>query len=123
MADIEIRQANALDVAALYHGPQKRSMRAVVVTVDQIPLGLGGIYYEDSRIIAFARIKPELRQCPFAIYKAARIVRNMIERRGATVFAVADPAVDRSRELLEHLGFDRVGEVYQWTTLARTPTS
>ena len=48
MADIEIRAAGPVDVAALYDGPQKRSMRAVVVTVDQVPLGLGGIYYEEE---------------------------------------------------------------------------
>lgn len=116
MADIEIRAAGPLDVAALYHGPQKRSMRAVVVTVDQIPLGLGGVYYEDDKIIAFTRIKPELRAYPFAIYKAARLVMEMVERRGGTVFAVADPSVDRSEAFLEHLGFERMGEVYQWTS-------
>lgn len=123
MVDIEIRQADALDVAALYHGPQKRSMRAVVVTIDNVPMGLGGVYYDDDKIIAFARIRPELRAYPFAIYKAARVVMGMVKRRGATVHAVADHDIERSAEFLEHLGFERVGEVYQWTTLAKAPTS
>lgn len=122
MADIEIRQANALDVATLYDGPQKRSLRAVVVTLDGEPKGLGGIYYDDDKVVAFARIKPELRAYPFAIYKAARVVMGMMERRGGTVFAVADKSVPRSDAFLEHLGFERMGEVYQWT-LALAPTS
>lgn len=114
---VEICQANALDVAALYDGPAKHSMRAVVVRVDGTPLGLGGIYYEDDKVIAFTRIKSELRQYPFAIYKAAVEVMKMIDRRGKTVLAVADPDIPRSHEFLEHLGFEQIdGEVYQWTS-------
>jgi hypothetical protein len=114
---VEICQANALDVAVLYDGPAKRSMRAVVVRVDGVPLGLGGIYYEDDKIIAFTRIKAELRDYPFAIYKAAKQAMQLIDRRGKTVLAVADPAIPRSKEFLEHLGFEQIeGEVYQWTS-------
>lgn len=116
MVDVEIRQATSVDVAALYEGPQKRSMRALVITIDGIPKGLGGIYYEEDKIIAFARIGPELRKFPFAIYKAGRMVLKMIERRSKIVYAVADPKTERSAEFLEHLGFLKMGEVYQWTS-------
>lgn len=114
---VEIRPANALDVAALYDGPQKRSMRALVVTIDGVPKGLGGIYYDEDRLIAFARVLPELRAYPFAIYKAARLIGDMIARKGQYVFAVADPAIPRSGALLEHLGFEQAGEVYRWTSV------
>lgn len=123
MTDIEIRTATATDIAALYDGPVKRSIRAVVVTVDGVPLGLGGVYYEEDRVIGFARIKADLRAYPFAIYKAALAVMAMIDRRAATVVAVADQCVPRSKQFLEHLGFQQIeGEVYQWIS-THQPTS
>ena len=115
MGEVKIRAANALDVRSLYDGPAKRSMRAVAVVVDNVPLGLGGIYYEDERAVAFSRMKPELRAYPWAIYKAARLVMDMAQKRGCPLFAVADKSIPRSREFLEHLGFESPdGEVYQW---------
>ena len=116
---LELRPSTKADIVSLYGGRHKRSMKAITAVLDGAPVGIAGIYFDRGRVVAFSEIKEELRRYPIAIYKAARIVREMIIKMNVPVIAIASPSVDGAGELLHHLGFDHIdtskaGEVYQW---------
>lgn len=116
---VEIRPATKEDIDELYGHRHKYSMRAITAVIDGLPVGIAGVYYDGVSVVAFSVIKPELRVYPFAIYKAARMVKNMIKKNKVPAYAVADPKIEGSSELLIHLGFEHVGpstqgEVYKW---------
>ena len=116
---VELRESTSDDIVALFGCRHKYSMRGITAVIDGVPAGIAGIYYDGTQIVAFSRINPELRVFPFAIYKAARMVAKMIDKSQGPIYAVADPNINGSAELLEHLGFDHIGpcssgEVYKW---------
>lgn len=117
---VNLRVATAKDIEALWDVPLSASVRAVVMTDSDKPIALAGIAYNKNNCVVFSRILPAAREYPWAIYKGAHMLMDIVKRRGSSVLAVADNKIARSAELLEHLGFIYMstrsdGEVYKWT--------
>ena len=107
------RFATAADIVRFYGEPQRQTTRAVIVLLDDEPVGIVGIAHEGRAAKLFSESKPELqphmRRFPVlrAIKQAMRIVREC----GRQVYAVREEGTDT----LERLGFVPVTEeVYLW---------
>lgn len=116
---VKIRPATHADIISLYGKRHHRSMRAIVATIDEVPKGIAGLYYDKDKLVAFSDFDEELRAYPFLIYKAAIKIRDMIKTAPCTVYAVAHPDKPGADKLLKHIGFEyvgkcREGDIYQW---------
>ena len=94
--------------------------KAMALVYDGKVLAVGGMYQENSRWTIFLRKSPEFDAKRYAksIVKGAR---KMLESaKGIPVNAIADPKIQGSEKLLEHLGFNGAGKgVYEWTSNQR----
>lgn len=107
-----IREATEADFRQFY-GKIPWTFRAYVVEIDGQIMGIGGVYYDGESIIAFSSIRPELKRHKVTILKGARKVMGLVNGRACLAIASKDHA--GSERLLEHLGFERVGDrVFRW---------
>lgn len=111
-----LRPATRQDAVELYPEGLSRSFKGITAEIDGKPVGIAGLYFNQNWV-AFARIKPELREHKLTIYKASKKLKDMMEQLDKPVFAFADPSISNSDELLLKMGFEYVGKGwYLWTT-------
>jgi hypothetical protein len=98
--------------------PLRHTVRALAAVLDGEPLCIAGVHCDGKRYIAFASVKPVMRER----YRKTglRMARQLIQAWGALgmpVFAAADECVEAAPRFLEHLGFREIRKgVYAWTT-------
>lgn len=108
--------ATAMHWEQFYGAPPPRSFRGLVAVHDGVPLAIGGTYVQGDCKVAFAAVKPEMRErFRKTGVRLAREVMAMIRASGVPVLAVADPQIEAAPRFLEHLGFHPVHEgVHAW---------
>ena len=93
----------------------KQTMRAILAMDGEHVLGIAGIYRQDAALVLFGQISDELRAHRRVIVRAIRLVMKMATRVKIPIVAMADPEIDGSDILLEHMGFKPFqGRVYIW---------
>lgn len=93
-----------------------RTMRALVAvdTETQETVGLCAIYPDGHRLCMLADISDRLRQDKRALVRGYRAAMAIAAKKNAPLHAVADPAIPKSAQFLEHLGFQKLtGDLYQ----------
>ncbi len=114
---IEIVPATADMIKSLVGRGTIKTVKAVAAVEGERVLGVAGVYLFDGKQIMFADFTDELRAKPRAMVKGWKILRQMV-RPGITVYAEADPKIERSAEYLEHFGFEPYQErIYRWHNL------
>lgn len=116
---VNIRVATDEDIVKFYGKRPSHSMRAIVGELDGEIIGIAGIFFNGVCIVVFSEILPAARAYPFGIYKVARRIKDMLVQKSLPAVAIADPKVEGSCALLEHLGFYYIasshsGDIYQW---------
>jgi RimJ/RimL family protein N-acetyltransferase len=119
------RPATREDYIAFYGEAPKRSLRAYVLDLDGRILGVGGIRYQNpgQPPFLFSDIKPEARQWPKEMVKAAKMA--LADFGPAPILAIADPHEKGSIRLLTYLGFKHFassvkGEVFRYAPEQRS---
>ena len=98
-----------------YGEAPKRSQRAVVALDGERVVGVAGVYVDDERWVMFSDLTEELRKDKRTIIKGIRAVMKMTQGRDLPVHALADPEIEGSEVLLEHMGFRPITDrIYQW---------
>lgn len=109
----DLRPATAADIAAFTNGEMKMTCRAIVADLDGDILGMGGVYYTGSHVIAFSDFKDKMRKYPFTMARAVKIIMNIVGNKPC--LAVADARHEGSDKLLEKIGFKHLdGRIYEW---------
>ena len=106
-------------VRAFYGEAPARTMRGYAYLKDGEPVVLWGLVREAYRWVLFLdandgvrRYNQEWRRL---LALAIRRLRPILAELRAPVHALADPDIDGSCELLEHIGFEPMkGRMYQW---------
>ena len=106
-------------VRAFYGESPARTMRGYAYLKDGEPVVLWGLVREAYRWVLFLdandgvrRYNQEWRRI---LVLAIRKLRPILAELKAPVHALADPDIDGSCELLEHIGFEPMkGRMYQW---------
>lgn len=91
-------------------GPLPRGARTIVGVLEGEPIGLVGIYPERGRMIMFATLTPKAKSYPQGILRGARRLLEQVAHLEAPICAYADPEIEGSERLLEHLGFVHMAE-------------
>src|SRR5690606_27629585 len=98
-----------------YGKPPMRSQRAYVALKGDRVIGVAGIYTDTERNVMFSDLTDELRKDKRAIVRGIRAVMRLAEKRDIPTCAYADPQIEGSGKLLEHMGFVHIKDgVYQW---------
>ena len=106
---ISFRSATIKDAVSFYGKYPPNRFKGFVAVMDEKIIGIGGIFYTESNLVAFTDIKPEMRQSKKAIVKGCKLVMNMVKESKHPVYAVADPKEPTATHLLERLGFIPTG--------------
>lgn len=111
----EIVPATGEMFARLQGPPPAVTVRAVAAVRGGDLLGVAGAYANESGWVMFSTLTDKLRADKRAMVRMMREVQRILARRRMSVVAVADPQIDGSDILLEHMGFERAyGDVYLW---------
>ena len=95
------------------------TFKAETVELDGKVVGVGGVYYQNERIIAFSSYKPELDAFPIAKVRGIKRIMKIVGDK--PVFAFADERFPGAPALLERLGFEKVeGRIYRWDKSSTT---
>jgi hypothetical protein len=98
----------------------RMTVRGVVALKDGEPHGLGGGYLdaENGRAVFFADMTDELRSDKRLLLRFTKAALEAARGFGVVVHSLADPSVEGSQRLLEHLGGRPVGErIYEFEVL------
>ena len=101
------------DLVERYYGKRPlMSMRGVVAVEDGVPIGLGGVYRDQNRMVVFCEMKPAAKKYRKHILMAARLVLKLAYEYDE-LRAVASPDEPTAVRFLGHLGFrHEVADVY-----------
>jgi len=111
----EIVPATPELLSSYYGSPPARSQRAVAVVKDGSVIGVGGVYADGDRQVMFSDMTDELRRDKRALIMGMRAVMKLAARRALPVVAEADAEIEGSEKLLEHMGFEHIGQrIYAW---------
>lgn len=92
-----------------------RSQRAIVALKDERIIGVAGIYTDTERSVMFSQMSEECRKDKRAVVRGIRAVMALAKARAMPVHALADPGIEGSEKLLEHMGFEHLRDgIYQW---------
>jgi hypothetical protein len=96
----------------------RHTVRALAAVLDGEPLAIAGVHCDGKRHIAFASVKPVMRERYRKTgLRMARQVIAMWRSLGVPVFAVPDERIEAAPRFLRHLGFREIRKgVYAWTT-------
>jgi hypothetical protein len=114
------RPATIKDAVEFYGKYPANRFKGFVAVKDEKVIGIGGIFYLKSDLVAFTDIKPEMRQDKKAIVKGCRMIMDMIKELNRPVYAIANASEPTAAHLLERLGFiptglkNDVGETLVW---------
>lgn len=106
------RSATAADIIAFYGHPWPTTLRAVVLVLDEKPVGVIGLSREGNHQKLFSDAAPELEPYmrSITVMRGLKKVMRWVETSQLPVVAVAD-----NPPLLEKLGFECLdGDVYLW---------
>lgn len=107
----EIRPATAEDFVRLRASTPKTARAYVAVRGEEV-IGVGGVYRDGVSLVVFSELTDTLRKDRRTMVRLKRAVIPMIQPR---TLAFADPDIDGSDALLEHMGFEPLdGRIYQW---------
>jgi len=109
MTRCEIRTATAKDAHDFYGKPPSNSFKGFVAVKSGRVIGIGGVFYTKTGLIAFSDMKPEMRQHKKAIVKGCRMIMDMVKNAEVPVYAVANDNEPTANNLLERLGFVNTG--------------
>lgn len=115
---IEIVPATAETLKRFYGKLPVPTVRAIAVTEGDEVLGVAGFYPDNGRSVLFAKIGEQVdrRKHIRTILICAHRVLSMARELGMPINALADPTIEGSERLIQHLGGERVHrEIYQWT--------
>ena len=94
----------------------RRTVRAILAVQDgEKIVGTAGVYAESSRAVMYAELSPEVLADKRNIVRGIRMLKSICSRQRIPVYSLADPEIQGSSTLLEHIGFKHLtGDVYQW---------
>jgi len=116
----EFRDATAADAREFYGQEPTNTFRGIAAIVDGKVIGIGGLFYDNNRVIAFSDMKPEMRQRRKDMARACRMIVGMAKKTKRNVYAVAQEDEPTAAALLKKLGFvsagleSQIGEVLIW---------
>lgn len=110
---MNIRPATDKDVRSFYGD--------VCVPVKMLAMGdpvvaLAGLAWCDDGVFAVSWIRPGARAYPGAMMRLGVGVAKMAEEAGCAVYATPDENEPTAERLLEHIGFERKGDRYEYRT-------
>jgi len=120
MTKCKLRTATAKDAFNFYGKPPTNSFKGIVAVEGDKVIGIGGLFYTKSGLVAFSDMKPEMRQYKKAMVKGCRMIMNMVKNAEVPVYAVANNMEPTAKNLLERLGFvntgvgNELGETLVW---------
>ena len=92
-----------------------QTIRAILAIDQGNVLGIAGVYRQDANLVMFAQLSDELLTQKRTIVRGIRLLKKMAARVRMPVVALADPEIDGSEKLLEHMGFKPAhGRIYTW---------
>lgn len=100
---ISYRFATAADIDAYYGERPEQTIRAIVVLLDDVPMGVVGLELQRDRAVAFSEYKPE-----FEPHLKSIVVARAIKAAQKLFRASRVPVIVQNTsnpELLERLGF------------------
>lgn len=97
-----------------YGEAPKRTQKAVVALAGERVVGVAGVYVDEERQVMFSDLTDELRRDKRTVIRGIRAVMQLASAK-MPVHALADPQIEGSETLLEHMGFKPLeGRVYEW---------
>lgn len=105
-----IREATAQDAIDFYDGkPPSNSFHGFVAVQEGRVIGIAGVYYDGPVQVAFSDMKEEMKKYKKDIIRGTRLVMQMIEKRGLTVYA--ECAEGRAANFVRRVGFKEIKTV------------
>lgn len=104
-----LRPATRKDIEAFY-GTVKWTFRAIVAELNGEVIGIGGVYYDGNKTVAFSSIKPELLRYKVTLVRGLKKIMDIVGPREC--IAIADPKIETAPQLLRRLGFEEIGGGY-----------
>jgi hypothetical protein len=104
--------ATAADIDAYYGDRPRETMRAVVIRMDGVAVGVIGLAKEVDRDRAFSECKPVLcaHLRSIVVLRAIKAFMKLVEASRIPVYAISE-----GTGVLDRLGFRHVdGDVYEW---------
>ncbi len=94
--------------------------RAIAGEIDGRLLGIGGLaYMPDGTVAAYLHVKPEARNYPVSLHRAALMILAEIKKHKIPrVVALAEDGIEPAKRWLARLGFEPItidgNEVWTW---------
>lgn len=112
----ELRWATPEDIDAFYGKRPPQTVRAMILEIDGVVVGIGGLTSEPGQAVAFIDLKPEAKQHKKALVRALRTGYDKLMRDNKLpIIAVADPNEPTAEGLLKHFGFEHMENgVFKW---------
>lgn len=114
-----VRPATFEDYRAFYGKPPEHSVRAWVMEVEGVIIGIGGVHHQRMGMspYIFSDIKQEARRYKKFMVRAA--IKGLKALDADRVLAIASPEEPGSVKFLTYLGFKHFatsvrGEIFQW---------
>lgn len=113
---ITIRPGTYADMKAVDGMPPSRSARCQAAEEDGEVVAIWGIYPQNTRYVMFSHLSPRFRENKRNFIVGIAAIKSLIASRPSMpVLAIADPEIEGSEILLEHMGFVHIiGRTYQW---------
>lgn len=108
MARVEVAPASRADVEEMI-GSVPATMTAVAARLDGRIIGIGGLYFQHGRAVAFCDIEPEMKRFPVLLHKTALRALRDASVRYRYIFATVSRDEKNARRWLERLGFEPLG--------------
>lgn len=124
MVNPVLRDATKEDVRQLYGKLDRTFYGGITAELDGKVVGINGWYRDKlGNNFIFARITDDLRPYKLTIWKAAvKLIQRLDEQAVGPVYAIADPSIPKSDDLLMKMGFNYhshvpgMGDLYEWTS-------
>lgn len=94
-----------------FYGIFPKSFKGIVALLNGKVIGVGGLKYEDGKMMLFSDIKDELRPYKKDICKAIRIFGRMVKKANYPIVAIAGKEEKNSERILTALGFSPNGQL------------
>ena len=108
-SEVTFAEATPDLVLAYYGKPAPFTFKGYVALLDGKPVGVGGIYYDNERPVAFSDMAPEMRARKRDVVRAIRLLKNQFDACKAQLFVIANKDEPTSPHLLTKLGFEPTG--------------
>ena|SRR5688572_18600318 len=112
----ELRWATPEDIDAFYGKRPPQTVRALVLEIDGIVMGIGGLTSEVGQVVAFIDLKPEAKKYKKSLVRALWTgYEKLMRGNKVPIIAVADPNEPTAEGLLKHFGFEHMENgVFKW---------